>query len=125
MLQSGQRTGRKKSVGRETVYSTHLNGCPSHNCLTTKATVLLEAQYSFNMEPDAATCVKKPRGKNMTKWHRCDCPEHIFPSQHHCVNCHETFFTTVEFEHHKNSTCEITLYPGHDGAHATSRTGFS
>ncbi|KAI3784746.1 hypothetical protein L1987_43851 [Smallanthus sonchifolius] len=29
------------------------------------------------------------------------------------------------FEHHKNSTCEITLSSGHDGAHATSSTGFS
>ncbi|KAI3726036.1 hypothetical protein L1987_65833 [Smallanthus sonchifolius] len=117
MLQSGQHTERKKPVGRETVYS--------HNCLTTNATVLLEAQHGFNMEPDAATCVKKPRGKNVTKWHRCDCLEPIFPSRHHCANCHETFFTTVEFEHHKNSTCEIVLYPGHDGARATSSTGFS
>ncbi|KAK9067280.1 hypothetical protein SSX86_014606 [Deinandra increscens subsp. villosa] len=117
MSKSGQRTCRKKLAGREaeTVYS--------QNCLNTKATVLLEAQYGSFMEPDAAKYIKKPCGKNMAKCHRCDCLEPVFPSRHHCANCHQTFFTSIEFEHHKISTCQITLDSGHDGAHDTNRTG--
>ncbi|KAL8231574.1 hypothetical protein R6Q57_001352 [Mikania cordata] len=106
--QSGQHTEWKKSAGMERVYSKHLNKFPYHSYFSTNAIVLLEAQYGASMEPDKANC-KKPSGKNMTKWHRCDCLEPIFPSRHHCVSCHETFFTNVEFQHHKRSSCEMTL----------------
>ncbi|KAM0033664.1 putative histone acetyltransferase [Helianthus debilis subsp. tardiflorus] len=43
----------------------------------------------------------------MVNWYRCDCLGPIIPSRYHCVKCHETFFTSVEIEHHKNSTCKI------------------
>ncbi|KAL8251304.1 hypothetical protein R6Q59_034997 [Mikania micrantha] len=105
---SGQHTEWNKSAGMERVYSKHLNKFPYHSYFSTNAIVLLEAQYGSSMEPDKANC-KKPSGKNMTKWHRCDCLEPIFPSRHHCVSCHETFFTNVEFQHHKRSSCEMTL----------------
>ncbi|KAK1432798.1 hypothetical protein QVD17_09699 [Tagetes erecta] len=115
MLQSGQHTCSKKAVGGETSSSTHLNISLDNCRLATNATVLLEDQYGFNMEPNAATSIKRPRAKNMAKGHRCDCLEPIFPSRYHCVNCHETFFTSVELQYHKNSTCEITLETGHLG----------
>ncbi|KAF5792149.1 putative histone acetyltransferase chromatin regulator PHD family [Helianthus annuus] len=112
MLQNGQHTGGSKSMGGETVCSTSLNNLPSRNCLATNATMLIEAQYGSCKESDATNSAKKSRGKNMVKWHRCNCLEPVFPSRYHCVNCHETFFTSVEFEHHKNSTCEIKCEVG-------------
>ncbi|XP_076917745.1 methyl-CpG-binding domain-containing protein 9-like [Bidens hawaiensis] len=84
MSQSGQRS-RIKS---ETVCSTSLNRFPSHICLDPKAAGFLEPQYAFN---------------------RCDCLEPIFPSRYHCTKCHVTFFTSVEFKHHKNLNCEIRV----------------
>ncbi|KAK1432793.1 hypothetical protein QVD17_09697 [Tagetes erecta] len=43
----------------------------AHKCrLATTAAVLLEDQYGFNMAPDAVTSIKRPRAKNMVKWHR-------------------------------------------------------
>ncbi|XBH75121.1 hypothetical protein VPH35_101936 [Triticum aestivum] len=31
---------------------------------------------------------------------RCDCLEPIWPAQHHCTACHETYFTSTEYEDH-------------------------
>nr|KAJ0211036.1 hypothetical protein LSAT_V11C400226410 [Lactuca sativa] len=89
----GQQTGANFVKG-ETVFS-HNNG------LATKASELLEAKY--NTDPDS---VKKPRRKNMAKWHRCECLEPVLPCRYHCVKCHETFFTNVEFEQHKKNKCD-------------------
>ncbi|KAM0033675.1 hypothetical protein Hdeb2414_s0016g00488781 [Helianthus debilis subsp. tardiflorus] len=47
---------------------------------------------------------KEVERKDMVNWYRCDCLGPIFPSRYHCVKCHETFFMSVESEHHKNSS---------------------
>ncbi|KAI3670057.1 hypothetical protein L6452_41650 [Arctium lappa] len=98
MLQSGQPTDRNL------VKPPDSNKSPP-NRLATKATVLLEAKYGLHSEPDAGKSLKKPRRKNMAKWHRCDCLEPVLPSRSHCVKCHETFFTNIEFEHHTRFFC--------------------
>lgn len=72
-----------------------------NNGLATKASELLEAKY--NTDPGS---VKKPRRKNMAKWHRCGCLEPVLPCRYHYVKCHEIFFTNVEFEQHKKNKCD-------------------
>ncbi|KVH92767.1 Zinc finger, FYVE/PHD-type, partial [Cynara cardunculus var. scolymus] len=99
MLQSGQPTNRNL------VNSADSKRSVSPSLLPTKATALLESKYGLHSEPDAGVSLKKPRRKNIAKWHRCDCLEPVLPSRYHCVKCHETFFTNIEFEHHKRSIC--------------------
>lgn len=98
MLQSGQPTDRNLVNLADSKKS-------PPNRLATKATVLLDAKYGLHSEPDAGISLKKPRRKNTGKWHRCDCLEPVLPSRSHCVKCHETFLTNIEFEHHKRLFC--------------------
>ncbi|KAF7078718.1 hypothetical protein CFC21_083104 [Triticum aestivum] len=39
-------------------------------------------------------------GAILEKTCRCDCLEPIWPAQHHCVACHETYSTSTEYEEH-------------------------
>ncbi|KAI5446542.1 hypothetical protein KIW84_014399 [Lathyrus oleraceus] len=72
------------------------------NSLVTKATSLLEKSYGPYFELDNADVVKKQSKKNRTttdeKLCRCECLEPIWPSRKHCLYCHKTFLTDVEFE---------------------------
>ncbi|XP_071714393.1 methyl-CpG-binding domain-containing protein 9-like [Rutidosis leptorrhynchoides] len=77
------------------------------NCPATKATVLLEAKYGLFMYEDAAKSLVKAKRKKMVNLHRCDCLEPVFSSRYHCVKCHETFFTDIEFGRHKSS-CSLS-----------------
>ncbi|KAI3768703.1 hypothetical protein L2E82_19533 [Cichorium intybus] len=75
-----------------------------HNSLATNASELLDAKYNTDLDSK-----KKPKRKNMAKWERCECLEPVLPCRYHCLNCHETFFTNVEFEQHKNCVFGLGL----------------
>ncbi|KAI5442455.1 hypothetical protein KIW84_011503 [Lathyrus oleraceus] len=83
------------------------------NSLVTKATSLLEKNYGPHFELDNAEVVKKQNKKNRTttdeKLCRCECLEPIWPSRKHCLYCHKTFLTDVEFEVHNDGKCDAGL----------------
>ncbi|KAL5080075.1 hypothetical protein RYX36_008496 [Vicia faba] len=83
------------------------------NSLVTKATSLLEKNYSPYFELDNAEVVKEQSKKNRTttdeKLCRCECLEPIWPSRKHCLYCHKTFLTDVEFEVHNDGKCSAEL----------------
>lgn len=81
------------------------------NCLSTKATSLLEKRYGPCFELEIPDILKK-RGKkarvaNDEKMYRCECLEPIWPFRHHCFSCHRTFFSNVELEGHNDCRCNL------------------
>ncbi|KAJ0113113.1 hypothetical protein Patl1_02720 [Pistacia atlantica] len=79
------------------------------DCLVTKAALLLEKKYGPCFDSETTEIVKK-RGKKARvtseeKMYRCECLEPIWPSRNHCLSCHRTFFTEVEFEEHNDDRC--------------------
>lgn len=76
------------------------------DCLVTKAATLLEKKYGpcFESEEVLKKGGKRARVTSQEKMYRCECLEPIWPSRNHCLSCHRTFSTAVEFEEH-NDTC--------------------
>lgn len=83
------------------------------NSLVTKATSLLEKNYGPFFELDTAEVLKnqnkKARTTNDEKLYRCECLEPIWPSRKHCLYCHKTFLSDVEFEGHNGGKCKAGL----------------
>uniref|UniRef100_A0A453MLR8 Uncharacterized protein n=1 Tax=Aegilops tauschii subsp. strangulata TaxID=200361 RepID=A0A453MLR8_AEGTS len=52
---------------------------------------------------------------------RCDCLEPIWPAQHHCTACHETYFTSMEYEDHAGK-CNGDVNKGKDSSVEPSST---
>ncbi|XP_037450311.1 methyl-CpG-binding domain-containing protein 9-like [Triticum dicoccoides] len=50
---------------------------------------------------------------------RCDCLEPIWPAQHHCTACHETYFTSTEYEDHAGK-CNGHVNKDKDSVHPSS-----
>ncbi|KAM3318543.1 hypothetical protein ACQJBY_035979 [Aegilops geniculata] len=50
---------------------------------------------------------------------RCDCLEPIWPAQHHCTACHETYFTSTEYEDHAGK-CNGHVNKETDSVHPSS-----
>ncbi|KAK6267385.1 hypothetical protein QUC31_018222 [Theobroma cacao] len=79
--------------------------------LGTKAAMLLEKKYGPCFKSEITDSLKK-RGKkarviNGDKMYRCKCLEPIWPSRNHCISCHKTFFSDVEFEDHNDGKCNL------------------
>ncbi|XVF16441.1 hypothetical protein REPUB_Repub10bG0031000 [Reevesia pubescens] len=79
--------------------------------LVTKAAMLLEKKYGPCFESEITGSLKK-RGKKAKviiedKMYRCKCLEPVWPSRNHCVSCHTTFFSDVEFEDHNDDRCNL------------------
>ncbi|XP_044479074.1 methyl-CpG-binding domain-containing protein 9-like [Mangifera indica] len=77
--------------------------------LVTKAAVLLQKKYGPCFVSEI-TEIMKGRGKKTRitsedRMYRCECLEPIWPSRNHCLSCHRTFFTDVEFEDHNDIRC--------------------
>uniref|UniRef100_A0A8R7UAC7 Methyl-CpG-binding domain-containing protein 9 n=1 Tax=Triticum urartu TaxID=4572 RepID=A0A8R7UAC7_TRIUA len=53
---------------------------------------------------------------------RCDCLEPIWPAQHHCTGCHETYFTSMEYEDHAGK-CNGHVNKEKDSVHPSSTSG--
>lgn len=83
------------------------------NSLVTKATSLLEMKFGPFFELDTAEVLKKQSKKARTtndeKLYRCECLEPIWPSSKHCLYCHKTFLSDVEFEGHNDGKCNAGL----------------
>ncbi|KAL5723686.1 Methyl-CpG-binding domain-containing protein 9 [Ranunculus cassubicifolius] len=78
--------------------------------LFTKAFAILEKNYGPCLEPEADEEPPKKRGKKTKviyedRMYRCDCLEPIWPSRQHCLSCHHTFCTSLEFEGHNDGKC--------------------
>ncbi|XVF14120.1 hypothetical protein REPUB_Repub09cG0029900 [Reevesia pubescens] len=79
--------------------------------LVTKAAMLLEKKYGPCFESEVMDSSKK-RGKKAKviiedKMYRCKCLEPVWPSRNHCISCHRTFFSAVEFEEHNDGRCNL------------------
>lgn len=83
------------------------------NSLVTKATSLLEKKYGPFFEWDTVEVLKKQsrktRSTNDEKLYRCECLEPILPSRKHCMYCHKTVLSDVEFEGHNEGKCNAGL----------------
>ncbi|KAK8534043.1 hypothetical protein V6N12_047441 [Hibiscus sabdariffa] len=79
--------------------------------LVTKAGMLLEKKYGPCIESEITESVKKQgkKAKVITedKMYRCKCLEPVWPSRNHCISCHKTFFTDVDFEDHNDGKCTL------------------
>ncbi|KAF7044844.1 hypothetical protein CFC21_054019 [Triticum aestivum] len=53
---------------------------------------------------------------------RCDCLEPIWPAQHHCTGCHETYFTSMEYED-RAGKCNGHVNKEKDSVHPSSTSG--
>uniref|UniRef100_A0A8R7Q971 Methyl-CpG-binding domain-containing protein 9 n=2 Tax=Triticum urartu TaxID=4572 RepID=A0A8R7Q971_TRIUA len=53
---------------------------------------------------------------------RCDCLEPIWPAQHHCTACHETYFTSMEYEDHAGK-CNGHVNKKKDSVRPSSTSG--
>ncbi|KAK3041784.1 hypothetical protein RJ639_000300 [Escallonia herrerae] len=78
--------------------------------LVTKARTALEKRYGPCFEPEAWGISKKHGCKAKAtcedKLYRCDCLELLWPSRHHCLSCHQTFFSTEDLEEHTKGRCK-------------------
>ncbi|KAI3474872.1 hypothetical protein Pfo_030183 [Paulownia fortunei] len=77
--------------------------------LMTKATKVLEFKYGPFVKLETTDFGKNQnKGKVVEgKLYRCECLEPILPAGHHCLSCHKTCFTTMEFKLHGNGKCNI------------------
>ncbi|XP_022739845.1 methyl-CpG-binding domain-containing protein 9-like isoform X2 [Durio zibethinus] len=79
--------------------------------LITKAAMLLEKKYGPCIESEITDSLKK-RGKKAKviiedKMYRCKCLEPAWPSRNHCISCHRTFFSDIEFKDHNDGRCNL------------------
>ncbi|XP_038998340.1 methyl-CpG-binding domain-containing protein 9-like [Hibiscus syriacus] len=79
--------------------------------LVTKAAMLLEKKYGPCLESEITESVKN-HGKKAEviiedKVYRCKCLEPVWPSRNHCISCHKTFSTDVDFEDHNDGKCTL------------------
>ncbi|CAA6670639.1 unnamed protein product [Spirodela intermedia] len=83
--------------------------------LLTKAAILLESKYGPCLEPESNDGSRKRarKCKNFEeRMRRCECLEPIWPSRHHCLQCHQTFGTRLELEKHTDERCANRVPPG-------------
>ncbi|XP_011098494.1 methyl-CpG-binding domain-containing protein 9 [Sesamum indicum] len=76
----------------------------------TRAAKLLEHKYGpFVMLEITDFAEKHNKGKSVAqdKMYRCDCLEPILPTNYHCLSCHRTCFSTMEFQLHGNGKCYL------------------
>ncbi|XP_062223837.1 methyl-CpG-binding domain-containing protein 9-like [Phragmites australis] len=76
----------------------------------TKAFIILEQKYGFQLDQDTSDLSKR-RGKKTKsgseeRTYRCDCLEPIWPSRYHCLTCHETYLKSAEYEEHNGGKCK-------------------
>lgn len=75
----------------------------------TKAFIVLEQKYGLQLDQDTSELSKKRGRKSKSgseeRVYRCDCLEPLWPSRHHCLNCHETYLTLMEYEGHNGGKC--------------------
>lgn len=76
---------------------------------STKAAVVLEQKYGLQLDQDTSNLSRR-RGRKTNigseeRTYRCDCLEPVWPSRHHCLTCHETYFTSSEYEGHNSGKC--------------------
>ncbi|XAR51852.1 Histone acetyltransferase [Bertholletia excelsa] len=79
--------------------------------LITKASSLLENKYGPWSVPETMDLTKHGRKVKVTadiKMFRCNCLEPVWPSRHHCLSCHRTFFNELEFGGH-DAVCKLCL----------------
>ncbi|KAF6169384.1 hypothetical protein GIB67_016554 [Kingdonia uniflora] len=77
--------------------------------LVTKAVIVLEKKYGPCVEPETSEIPKK-RGRKAKlteedRMYRCECLELVWPSRQHCLSCHQTFCTRLEYERHNDEKC--------------------
>lgn len=83
--------------------------------LLTKAAVLLENKYGPCLEPESSDGSRKRarKCKNFEeRMRRCECLEPIWPSRHHCLQCHQTFGSRLELDKHDDERCANRVAPG-------------
>ncbi|XVE83943.1 hypothetical protein DITRI_Ditri16bG0129400 [Diplodiscus trichospermus] len=103
----------KKQVQDEcqVAFSTSNDNASFSSFLVTKAAMLLEKKYgpSFELEiiDSAKKQVKMAKAMIEDKMYRCNCLEPAWPSRNHCISCHRTFFTDIEFEAHNDGRCKL------------------
>ncbi|CAM0946371.1 unnamed protein product [Alopecurus aequalis] len=75
----------------------------------TKAAVILEEKYGLQLDQDTGDLSsrrgRKTKSGSEERAYRCDCFEPIWPARHHCLTCHETYFTSTEYEGHNAGKC--------------------
>jgi hypothetical protein len=75
----------------------------------TKAAVILEEKYGLQLNQDTSdlsrTRGRKTKSGSEERAYRCDCLEPIWPARHHCLTCHETYFTSTDYEGHNAGKC--------------------
>ncbi|XP_077237756.1 methyl-CpG-binding domain-containing protein 9-like [Tasmannia lanceolata] len=96
--------------------------------LITKAAIILEKRYGPCLEVETIDIPKK-RGKKAKasydeRMYRCECLEPVWPSRCHCLSCHQTFCTSIEFEGHNEGKCNSNLLvPDESKENESSREG--
>ncbi|KAL0377440.1 UNVERIFIED_CONTAM: Methyl-CpG-binding domain-containing protein 9 [Sesamum radiatum] len=76
----------------------------------TRATKLLELKYGPFVKLETTDFpMKHNKGKSVAqeKMYRCDCLELILPTDYHCLSCHRTCFSIMEFQLHGNGKCYL------------------
>ncbi|OMO80724.1 hypothetical protein CCACVL1_12795 [Corchorus capsularis] len=105
----------KKQVQDESQTDFSMSNCSDNasfsTFLVTKAAMLLEKKYGPCFESEITDFSKK-RGKKVRmvsedNMYRCKCLEPIWPSRNHCISCHKTFLSDVEFENHNEGGCNL------------------
>lgn len=111
-LQDSQHTKKQSRDEYQSASSAPANSdkVDCFDCLVTKAATLLEKKYGHCFESSEVLKKggKRARVTGQEKMYRCECLEPIWPSRNHCLSCHRTFSTAVEFEEH-NDTCNPAL----------------
>ncbi|KAF8399268.1 hypothetical protein HHK36_015133 [Tetracentron sinense] len=107
--QDFQQAGNHVQDESQLILSKSINGEKTITCLITKAATVLEKTYGPCLEPEI-TDIPKKRGRKAKvtyeeRMYRCECLEPIWPSRHHCLSCHQTFFTNVELDGHNDGRC--------------------
>ncbi|KAM0868772.1 hypothetical protein ACQ4PT_041113 [Festuca glaucescens] len=81
----------------------------------TKAAVILEQKYGLQLDQDTSDLSRrrgrKTKSGSEEKAHRCDCLEPIWPARHHCLTCHETYLTSMDYEGHNAGKCNTDNHP--------------
>ncbi|KAL0331976.1 UNVERIFIED_CONTAM: Methyl-CpG-binding domain-containing protein 9 [Sesamum calycinum] len=85
----------------------------------TRAAKCLELKYGPFVKLETTDFVEKHKGKSVAqdKLYRCDCLQPILPTDYHCLSCHRTCFSTMEFQLHVYGKCHLKKRESNNSVH--------
>ncbi|KAL0350995.1 UNVERIFIED_CONTAM: Methyl-CpG-binding domain-containing protein 9 [Sesamum radiatum] len=85
----------------------------------TRAAKCLELKYGPFVKLETTDFLEKHKGKSVAqdKLYRCDCLQPILPTDYHCLSCHRTCFSTMEFQLHVYGKCHLKKRESNNSVH--------